>query len=75
MNKYKSQSRKSQKKTAKDRRRHNMCESKTRYETESDAFQKGQVSYFCGYCKGWHRSGQIGRIAASLKNGKGAAKS
>lgn len=63
MNKYKAQARAARKQRKKQR----MCESKVRFETEAAAFQKGQRSYLCPHCLGWHRSGALASFIADLK--------
>lgn len=47
-----------------------MCGEKRRYETEEAAFQKGQRSYHCPHCKGWHRSGQLAKLIAQVRRRK-----
>ena len=67
MNKYKDQSRKAQK----ARKLEAMCTSKRRYETEQEAYQKGQRSYLCPYCRGWHRSGAFAELLNVCKRKSG----
>lgn len=63
MNKYAAQSKASQR----QRRMRRACADKKRYDTEEAAFQKGQASYKCRHCDGWHRTGQIATLAAIVK--------
>lgn len=62
MNKYKAQASKARQAYRRARR----CENKTRYATEAEAYQKGQDSYRCPYCNGWHRSGSLTSLAVKL---------
>ena len=55
MNKYKQQSKESQKK----RKLEKMCLNKKAFESQEDAFQKNQRVYKCPNCKKWHRSGAM----------------
>ena len=66
MNKYKAQARRAQK----QRRLEKMCGAKRRYETEAAAFQKGQRSYQCPHCHGWHRSGQLAELVSACRRAK-----
>lgn len=43
----------------KDRKKEKSCTNKKRFETEADAYQKGQFAYYCTICKGYHRSGSL----------------
>lgn len=63
MNKYWKQA----KVARKARRKGRMCLSKRRYATAEEAYQKGNETYACPYCKGWHRSGSLATFAASLR--------
>jgi hypothetical protein len=49
------------------RRRHNHCTRKVAYETEGDAYQKGQVTYQCRYCGKFHRSGSLADMTSYLR--------
>ena len=49
------------------RRLERMCLSKSAYASAADARQKGQRTYQCPFCKLWHRSGSLARLAASVK--------
>lgn len=62
MNKYKKESKKSQKEIKKRR----MCLEKKKYKTEEEAFQKGQRVYLCKYCNHWHRSGSLSRLISKV---------
>jgi hypothetical protein len=42
------------------------CIRKKRFATEAEAFQKGQRSYQCRHCGGWHRSGALTKIIVQL---------
>jgi len=53
MNKYKTFS------AVKDRKRDKKCSNKRRYDTEQDAYQNGQLIYYCNICGGYHRSGSL----------------
>lgn len=46
------------------RQKQRMCSDKVRFETEAEAFQKGQRSYQCPHCHGWHRSGKLAELVA-----------
>lgn len=63
MNKYKAHSRRAQK----ARKLAAMCGNKHRYATEEEAFQKGQSTYQCPHCKGWHRSGKLAELVSICK--------
>lgn len=63
MNKYKAQSRKAQK----VRKLNAMCINKRRFETEAEAYQKGQRVYKCPHCGGWHRSGKFAELVSVCK--------
>lgn len=66
MNKYEQQSREAQAR----RRAERMCTSKRRYDSEAAAYQKGQRSYHCPHCKGWHRSGALASLVAKVRKPK-----
>lgn len=55
------------KKAKKANRRLMMCESKAVFETEEEAYQKGQKSYQCPYCHKWHRSGSFTKLVRTLE--------
>jgi len=60
MNKYLDISRKLKTKRKVER----MCVLKKRYDTNEQAFQKGQRVYRCPHCKGWHRSGELSELVS-----------
>ncbi len=62
MNKYKWFSREAQKL----RKKNKMCEDKVAFETEEEAFQKGQKTYKCNYCGKWHRSSKFAMFVNQL---------
>lgn len=62
MNRYK----KLQKKAQKLRAKKKMCTDKVTYDSEEEAFQKGQIVYKCKYCNKYHRSGQFASFIAKL---------
>lgn len=64
MNKYKEESKKAQAAA----RRLRACESKRAYDTEEEAYQKGQTTYRCRYCGKWHRSGSFTTLVRTLEN-------
>lgn len=43
------------------------CGRKRAYETEAEAFQKGQQTYLCRYCGKWHRSGALRTLIERVK--------
>ena len=43
-------------KGAKDFQRWKACGRKRRFESLEEAYQKGQSTYKCRYCGGWHRA-------------------
>lgn len=64
--KYRSLKRKAQKLRAKKK----MCLSKKQFETEKDAFQKGQAIYKCKHCGKWHRSGKMAKFIVEITRKK-----
>lgn len=62
-NKYRAESKAAQAR----RRAERSCERKHRYATEAEAQQKGQTTYACPLCNGWHRSGSLGRLVARVR--------
>ena len=42
------------------------CQRKRAYESEAEAFQKGQRTYRCKYCGKWHRSGALTKFIVQL---------
>lgn len=63
MNKYKRESRQAQAAARKLR----ACESKVAYDTEQEAYQKGQTVYHCRYCGKWHRSGSFTKLVRTVQ--------
>ncbi len=53
-------------KGAKDFNRWKSCIRKRAYDTEAEAFQKGQSSYRCKFCGKWHRSGALTKLIVQL---------
>lgn len=45
-------------------RRWRACDRKVAYNTEEEAFQKGQAVYRCRYCGKFHRSGSLATLVA-----------
>lgn len=66
MNKYRKESSQSQR----ERRLNKMCRLKVRYPNEQAAYQKGQQTYHCPNCKGWHRSGSLATLVAKARRSK-----
>jgi hypothetical protein len=46
------------------------CQRKRRYNTEAEAYQKGQSTYHCKHCNGWHRSGALATLISRLTKQK-----
>lgn len=64
MNKYADESRRAQA----ERKRARACGMKVAYPSAEAAFQKGQHVYQCQYCRLWHRSGSLARLAAAVRS-------
>lgn len=65
-NKYRAQANESRRR----RKVNRMCGQKRRYDSEEAAYQKGQRSYACPHCGGWHRSGKFAELVATVKKRK-----
>lgn len=64
MNKYKEFSQ--SKILSKEIQKFRKCIRKKRYNTEEEAFIKGQIIYKCKYCNGYHRSSSTISLAKRL---------
>ena len=53
-------------KGAKDFNRWKACTRKRAFETQAEAFQKGQSCYRCKFCGKWHRSGALTKLIVQL---------
>ena len=63
MNKYISFS----KSAKEERKRKKSCDSKTKFDSPQEAYQKGQTFYLCKYCGKYHRSGSLSRLIAFVR--------
>jgi transposase-like protein len=43
------------------------CIDKKQFDTEKEAYQKGQDSYKCKHCGKWHRSGRLSKLISTIK--------